>query len=189
MKTQMRTRNEFPNLLREMKLTGKAAFIGVAEGSFEFAFLDRWPGTAYLIDVWAILKEPGFTGHGEDTQDGQDARYARVLNRAEKYKGRALVMRTTSEDAASQFATTGTRLDFVYIDAQHDLVSARADVARWYPLVKSGGVISGHDFLSGHFNGQDYGVKQAVNEFASARGLTVNVIAEEWPSWWTVVKP
>ena len=48
-------------------------------------------------------------------------------------------------------------LDFVFIDAQHEYEAISADIAAWYPKVKRGGIIGGHDY--------DWeGVKQAVDE-------------------------
>lgn len=183
---KLKSRNELSALLKDLNLTGTAAFIGCAECYYEFAFLDRWPGIAYFIDVWAILDTPGFSGHGEDTDAGQEARYQRILARAEKYHGRCNVKRDTSEQAVGDFRDGF--FDFVYLDAQHDYQSIKRDLELWYPKLHSGSVFAGHDYLSGHFNGQDYGVKQAVTEFAAAHGLQVHVIPEEWPSFW-MVKP
>jgi predicted O-methyltransferase YrrM len=38
------------------------------------------------------------------------------------------------------------QLDFVYIDGLHDFKSVIDDIAAWYPLVRKGGVVGGHDF-------------------------------------------
>lgn len=48
-----------------------------------------------------------------------------------------------SVDAAAKFADGS--LDFVFIDAPRDFVNVFADVRAWYPKVKPGGVIAGHD--------------------------------------------
>ena len=37
-------------------------------------------------------------------------------------------------------------VDFVYIDADHSYDSVTKDIQSWYPKMKSGGIISGHDF-------------------------------------------
>lgn len=38
-------------------------------------------------------------------------------------------------------------LDFVFIDAAHDTESVINDIKAWFPKVKSGGYICGHDYL------------------------------------------
>jgi len=50
-------------------------------------------------------------------------------------------------------------LDFVFIDASHDYASVLKDLTAWYPKIKKGGVIAGHDYLPSQ------GVFTAVNDF------------------------
>lgn len=58
-------------------------------------------------------------------------------------------------------------LDFVFIDAQHDAHSVLADLQAWYPKIKPGGILAGHDI--------DWpGVQQALKPWAECRGLRVN---------------
>ncbi|MBT5491708.1 class I SAM-dependent methyltransferase, partial [bacterium] len=38
-------------------------------------------------------------------------------------------------------------LDFIYIDANHTYESAKEDIQLWYPKIKVGGMISGHDYI------------------------------------------
>jgi predicted O-methyltransferase YrrM len=49
-------------------------------------------------------------------------------------------------------------LDFVFIDAAHDYESVKKDIEAWYPKVKRGGIISGHDYYASS-------VRQAVHEY------------------------
>ena len=53
-------------------------------------------------------------------------------------------MNVTSLEAASMFDDNS--LDFVYIDANHEYIFVRADIKAWYPKVKYGGILGGHDF-------------------------------------------
>lgn len=53
------------------------------------------------------------------------------------------VVQLPSVVAAHQFAD-GT-LDFVFIDGSHDEPAVAADIAAWWPKVKAGGVLAGHD--------------------------------------------
>lgn len=49
-------------------------------------------------------------------------------------------------------------LDMIYIDADHGYHSVKNDISVWFPKVKPGGIISGHDYFMD-------GVKIAVDEF------------------------
>lgn len=53
-------------------------------------------------------------------------------------------LRMTSEQAAKCFEDES--LDFVFLDADHGYPSVKKDIECWYPKVKIGGVISGHDY-------------------------------------------
>lgn len=57
-------------------------------------------------------------------------------------------IRKTSLEAAKDFEDGS--LDAVYIDAEHDEESVRADIRAWRPKIKRGGILSGHDFVLPH---------------------------------------
>lgn len=57
-------------------------------------------------------------------------------------------------------------LDFVFIDADHVYESVLKDLRAWYPKVKRGGILSGHDF-------NWVGVERAVKEFFPDESLGV----------------
>lgn len=59
-------------------------------------------------------------------------------------RARAAILRLTSEQAAILFVDDS--LDFCYIDAQHDFLSVMQDITRWWPKVRSGGIIAGFIF-------------------------------------------
>ena len=67
-------------------------------------------------------------------------------------------------------------LDFVYIDANHAYDFVKADIEAWYPYVKVGGVIGGHDF-----DWNEDGVIKAVTEFANSKNIHLNI---QYPDWW-----
>ena len=180
---KLEKRNQFAQLLKALNLDKQAAEIGVAEGGFSFFLLDHWPGVCYQVDPWQWQPTPGYTGHGTEDQDG---RYLEILRKSKRYNGRSVPVRATSTEAVTRFKDGF--FDFVYIDAIHTYECAKQDIALWFPKVRVGGILAGHDYLEGVFHGQDYGVKRAVDELVSASEgkLSVNVIPEEWPSWWLV---
>jgi hypothetical protein len=82
-------------------------------------------------------------------------------------------IKKTSTDAAPDILDD---LDFVYIDANHNYEYVKADVETYYPKIRMGGVIGGHDFTV------DFqGVIHAVVDFARQIGAKLHV---EYPDWW-----
>ena len=59
-------------------------------------------------------------------------------------------IRQTSLLAANAYQDKS--LDLVFIDASHDYFNVYTDIKTWLPKVKSGGVISGHDFNAPEVN-------------------------------------
>merc|ERR1712187_57722 len=50
-----------------------------------------------------------------------------------------------STECVHQFADES--LDFAYIDARHDRKGVLVDIAAYWPKIKKGGVMAGHDYM------------------------------------------
>lgn len=93
--------------------------------------------------------------------------------------GRTKHVRLDSLQAAEHFAGRmpweGIKrcmsFDFVYIDADHREAAVRQDLRAWWPLLKAGGLMAGHDF-------EDPGVHTPVIQFAKAHRLDLQIINE-----------
>jgi len=77
-------------------------------------------------------------------------------------------------------------LDFVYINGCHQYPTVSVDLKQYWPRVKKGGLVAGHDYYVDHVeNGvivQGHGqVKQAVDEFFSGMGYTGYALKEPVP--------
>jgi len=70
-------------------------------------------------------------------------------------------LKMTSLEAVEKFKDES--LDFVFIDASHEYEDVRDDIIAWYPKVKPGGIIAGHDYYHDEYDWFP-GVKRAVNE-------------------------
>ena len=95
--------------------------------------------------------------------------------------------------------------DFIYVDARHDYCGVAEDLADWWPKLRPGGILAGHDYLhAGEAwpSGQDWSrcldgsenkgaVVGAVNEFVMAHGLQLSLTYAEDHIWrsWLVRKP
>jgi hypothetical protein len=82
-------------------------------------------------------------------------------------------IRLKSEEAVLQFPDE--YFDFVYIDGNHEYLEALKDCRLWYPKVKKGGILAGHDFLNITATNWDCyrDVIRAIVEFADEVGLGV----------------
>jgi predicted O-methyltransferase YrrM len=76
------------------------------------------------------------------------------------------IRRTTSLAAASTFLPGS--VDLVFLDASHDEPAITADIAAWWPSLRPGGVLAGHDYRDDHPD-----VVAAVDRAAAQHGLTL----------------
>lgn len=182
-------RGEIPAILNARGLVAEGAEIGVKHGQFSEFLLDHWKGRVlYSVDPWREFGRDIYHDNDNVNQKEQDRNFEITSNRLRRFGDRSKLLRMTSEEAAKVIPDAS--LDFVYLDARHDYASVKEDIAFWYPKVKPGGVIGGHDYLDGMIGDTKFGVKQAVDEFAARYGLTIKVTRRE-PVYksWLVVKP
>jgi predicted O-methyltransferase YrrM len=69
--------------------------------------------------------------------------------------------------AAERFAPES--VDRVFLDGSHDAASVAEDLRAWYPRLRPGGRLGGHDYA----RAKHPALCDAVDAFASARGLVV----------------
>ena len=182
----LRVREEFPQWLNLLNLRAKGVEIGVQRGTFSTVLLSRWAGRHLTcVDPWRSFDPASYHDTANVEQARQDANFETTRQRISPFGERASQLRKTSAEAAADFAEGS--LDFAYIDAQHHYEAAVEDIALWWPKVRSGGILAGHDYLDGIVRGTDFGVKRAVDEFAQAQGLPVIASLEmDYPSWFIV---
>ncbi len=180
-------RDELPRLLNRRGLLGVGAEVGVRDGEFSEHLLREWRGRRLIsVDAWDRRVDPNGDYEGI-AQAEIDATYERARGRLGRFGERSEIVRRPSVEAAAEIAPGS--LDFVYIDAAHDLASVRADLAAWYPRVRPGGILAGHDYLDGPLGGMTCGVRSAVDEFSARAGLEVGVTLRDAPlrSWFVRV--
>jgi len=70
-------------------------------------------------------------------------------------------------------------LDFIYIDGNHTYQAVLEDITLYYPKVKKGGMLCGHDYIP-----KDNGcVFDAVKEFCEKNDLKLHVDIQS-TDWW-----
>lgn len=177
-------REDFPEFLNRRGLTGEAAEIGVYRGEFSEHILTHWRGLKlHLVDAWRHL--PQYVDIANHSDEAHLANMQIACRRLAKYSQRMHIHRALSTDAAQRF--TDATLDFVYLDANHSFDAVWQDLHAWYPKIRLGGVLAGHDYLDGELPEGSFGVASAVNAFQQKYGLSVELTNDHpWRSWYLV---
>ena len=167
-----KVRIEIPNTDRISlaRLFGELKFkvgaeIGVERAIYSKSLLTRIPELKlYLVDPWKAYK--GYREHV--SQSKLDGFYNETVKRVANWPNTEIV-RKYSIEAARTFPDKF--FDFVYIDANHEFRHAVDDIAEWYPKVKVGGILAGHDYIKR--NNPEYlmGVIPAINGYIEAYDL------------------
>lgn len=151
-------------LLRLLPKEPVVAEVGCAEGLFSKDLLDAGVSKLYMVDNWRHI--PDVTGDGNFEQEWHDKNYKEAMNRVREYTKifnplegeRVVVLKGLSTQMAALIPDNS--LDMVYLDAAHYEEGVLADLKVYYPKVKPGGIIAGHDYCN-----PAYGVNAAVNYF------------------------
>lgn len=181
-------REELPHLLNRRHLLGCAVEVGVKQGEFSEMLLSKWRGRHLIsVDPWQAAPPEAYDDVANVSQDEHDAFHAETVGRLARFGERSSVWRMTGGEAAERIPHHC--LDFVYLDARHDEASVHEDLTHWYPKVRPGGIIAGHDYLDGPIPAGDFGVKSAVDNFFAALELRVKATWADppWRSWWVAV--
>jgi hypothetical protein len=143
-------------------------------------------GEEYVIDSLTFKKfymvDPYIPyDFNETSQEDFDKQYNYAYNKFSKFPF-VEFLRMTSEDASKIISDNS--LDFVYIDGNHFYPAVKKDIDLWWPKIRSGGVLSGHDFNSIR---PSNGVRRAVKEYAGNKKLLLHTevdLLTKIEDWW-----
>jgi hypothetical protein len=120
----------------------RGAEVGVHVGKYAEALCQANPDLELLcVDPWDRC--PGISRHRAPML------YDETKERLAPYN--TTIVRKTSVEASKEVPDES--LDFVYIDARHEFDFVMMDLFHWVPKVRSGGIVSGHDFHYVYYNG------------------------------------
>ncbi len=92
------------------------------------------------------------------------------VKRIVPYNHRINIVLKTSEDAVSSFSDE--TFDYIYVDGSHQYHNVKKDLELWWPKLKNGGIMGGHDFYI-------IDIERATKEFVRPRGLILwGVVAD-----------
>ncbi len=146
-----------------MGLKGEIVEVGVQRGVFGAHLRGAWDGALYHgVDPWVPYNT-------EVTADQHEQYRRDAIVHLDGTGKRYELIRLGSLQAAPTFADGS--LDAVYLDGDHDYPAVLDDIKAWWPKVKEGGVLAGHDFVPDgwHRNGD------AVTGYPTAEEAKVQV--------------
>ena len=124
--------------------------IGCYRGRATRAFLDNSAAHIWCIDPW------DFEAKGINKSDWQA--FKKNID-----ADRVTIMRLLSSEAAK--VLHGQLFDMIFIDGSHEYAYVQADILAYRPLVRSGGILCGHDYSLKSWPG----VARAVDELIPNR--------------------
>ena len=171
----------YPRPFEKIAVKGKDLIgveIGVLAGEHALSMLKKLSiKKIYLIDPYE-----DYDGYniGEELDEGNLAGLLLAEEKAEeklkKFEDKVVWVKKYSEKAVNDVPDD---LDFIYIDAAHDYESVKKDIENYYPKVKVGGIIGGHDIDNGICPSHEE-LTKAVLEFVNKYNLTLFVGANDW---------
>lgn len=168
------------------------AEIGVLNGDHVLEFFGR-PfipiKTLYLIDPYTDYPE-----YNDHNRRGLDAAKDRAISRLTTlHTWNPMCEENTlqwlfSKSSIAIDAITSL-LDFVYMDGNHAKKFVHSDLWNYVDIVKTGGIIGGHDYYQRDDPTNLCGVKDVVDEFQRLTDSTLyldGTYEHDWPDWWFV---
>ena len=197
----MRNRLELPQHLVDTGCITKGIEVGSFEGTYSKYILENWTGHLFLVDVWRKLDEEEYID-GSNQIDAKTT-IGKVFDNLSGLEDRSTIIRTTSQRASHMF--NNNFFDFVYIDANHKFEYVFDDMILWYPKLRPGGIMAGHDFIADYDirkadengdthvwldnNGKSeyagmFGVNKAVDDFCKIKNIKYETTTDEYLKTW-----
>lgn len=163
-------------LAQYVRKGGTGAEIGVFWAHFSEVILKTFdPAKLYLVDPYHRLHGQTYPSWGPYTDQGR-LRVADTLAAARAVADSAPGIVELRQQFSTEFLAEmpDASLDWVYLDAGHKYEMVRDDLAAILPRLKPDGVILGDDYFADP-KAAHGGVKQAVDEFAKAKGFDLTI--------------
>jgi hypothetical protein len=132
----------------------------------------------WIIDPWRPYG--GWIILGEQPQKAFDLALESALWWTDFAGPRRHILAEASPAAAVHFADES--LNFAFLDGNHLYESVQADIRAWWPKIKRGGLLAGHDYGVHRDLGGPWGVRRAVDEFTAAMRTSAGL--GEDGVWW-----
>ena len=177
-------------LLRDLGDVGNQTIVevGVGDGKLSEHLLEEHPSARLImVDNWRVAPADSEYRRSGDVAALRSLREvladrAMAVERTKFANGRHVIVNGDSVVAAEKLAGSA---HLVFLDADHTFKALCADIEAWWPKVKPGGFLAGHDFGNDAQKGCA-GVKDAVLRFSQKVGLPIR---REAGFVWAIQKP
>ncbi len=166
------TRADIGSLFQAHFKTGIGVEVGVQNGYNLKQICSQWQGVALGVDLW-----PDHYIHE---------------TALEQLKNSQAILRKGNSIEVAHWFSDGF-FDWCYLDADHAYEAVKADFEAWYPKVRSGGIVSGHDFAPVSNKNDCDGVRQFIDEYMTLHPeIQMNFTTDdfwngmEYQSWWFI---
>lgn len=138
------------------------------------------PVTIYCVDVWFGLV-PGSIGNLPDSpipvKWSNPTRYQQFLYNVKRsgFDDCIIPICNFTRWGAKMLANWGVQADLIYVDAGHDEEFVYADIVDYWPLLATGGVMTGDDFSTSY-----PGVRKALERFCAEKNTTYSTEGGHW---------
>jgi predicted O-methyltransferase YrrM len=178
--------------------------IGVQRGYSAKRLLLDWKSCErfYLVDLWK--QQENYADSANVGNEDQQQIFLEAQERLRPWVNKTIFLPMPSAAAAPKIRDE--ELDFIYIDARHDFCGVKEDMELYWPKLKKGGIMAGHDYVTApeaatiseglenwsiceDGTKHEGAVKGAVTAFAQAHQLQVLVTYRELYPTWMIRKP
>lgn len=163
------SRNDLPEFFKD-----KGYKVGVEVGVFQGEYTEVLAKSGlqiYGVDPWMYYRD-----YSEpERKNWMEINYGITTKRLAPYQN-VKILRKTSMEAVQDFEDES--IDFVYIDGNHRFKYVADDLWEWTRKVKTGGIISGHDYayFKHHYFGGGCQVREVVDAFVTSYHLNFWVL-------------
>lgn len=172
--------------------------LGVQKGHYARAMLSQWTKCKeyHLVDLWA--PQENYEDVANINQAQQDKNYLETLENLKPWEDKIHVCRNYTSTCVKKYEDG--YFDFIYVDARHDFKGVYEDLIHYWPKLRVGGIMAGHDYVAqedvlynqnwtknydGTIDETGTVVKGAVDKFAASvcRQITVSYREGNWNTW------
>jgi predicted O-methyltransferase YrrM len=122
------------------------AELGVQRGYFSSNMLKLWPSCReyHMVDLWAY--QENYEDAANVNQVTQDKFYDETIENTKEWKDKIHICRNYTSVCVEN--VPDGHFDFIYVDARHDFKGVYEDLHSWWPKLRVGGIMAGHDYVA-----------------------------------------